>query len=610
MIAELVNEIDEASCFWPYSPAADRRAWETVPKAYRRALIEAGEGYLGFAYPLLPAVKYMNFCRSGNQTEFDALYFSRRRALADLVMAECAEYEGRFLDDIINGIMAVCEESGWQVPAHNRKMGQAFECLPDPARPVMDLFACETGALLAMTSYLLEEELDAVSALIRRRIDMEIQRRITIPYLHDSFEWTGGNGLRVNNWTPWCTQNTLIAILAGTKSEAEVRTKAAVKAAMGLDCFLDGYGEDGGCDEGPAYYRTAGLCFFGAAEVLNQATNGYLESIYENSKIKNIAAFILDVHIADCYYANFADCAPRLNRSGVREYLFGKRTKNLDMMQYAAEDHRRDPDYLMKRETNLFYKLQAAFTEAEISAFESAGPVQTRDIYYESIGLFLARDEEYFLAVKAGGNDDSHNHNDTGSITVYRNGQPLLIDVGPAVYFGQTFSDRRYELWYLQSAYHNVMTFGEVMQMAGPEYAAKTERTEFTKERAVIEMELSGCYPRGSVGSYRRRVEFDKNRGITVTDTCKAVPRDAYFSFMTREKPVMKGHFIEIGGLGRLEMKELYKIETETIELKDPKLYTNWGPCIYRTKIFMPEDITCNEKIVQGSICCRIGEVL
>ena len=146
--------------------------------------------------------------------------------------------------------------------------------------------------------------------------------------------------------------------------------------------------------------------------------------------------------------------------------------------------------------------------------------------------------------------------------------------------------------------------------MAGPEYAAKTERTEFTKERAVIEMELSGCYPRGSVGSYRRRVEFDKNRGITVTDTCKAVPRDAYSSFMTREKPVMKGHFIEIGGLGRLEMKELYKIETETIELKDPKLYTNWGPCIYRTKIFMPEDITCNEKIVQGSICCRIGEVL
>ena len=40
--------------------------------------------------------------------------------------------------------------------------------LPDAQRPVVDLFAAETGALMAMVRYLLGAELDAVSPLIHR----------------------------------------------------------------------------------------------------------------------------------------------------------------------------------------------------------------------------------------------------------------------------------------------------------------------------------------------------------------------------------------------------------------------------------------------------------
>ena len=77
------------------------------------------------------------------------------------------EHQGRFLDDILNGIYSICEETAWQLPAHNSYIRDTPQLiLPDVTRPVMDLFACETGALLACAAYLLEEEFNAVSPFI------------------------------------------------------------------------------------------------------------------------------------------------------------------------------------------------------------------------------------------------------------------------------------------------------------------------------------------------------------------------------------------------------------------------------------------------------------
>ncbi|MBP0575285.1 heparinase II/III family protein, partial [Mycobacterium tuberculosis] len=83
---------------------------------------------------------------------------------------------------------------------------------------------------------------------------------------------------------------------------------------------------------------------------------------------------------------------------------------------------------------------------------------------FPSVGVLVARDDRFALAVKAGDNGDSHNHNDTGSITLYKDGRPVLIDVGVESYTQKTFSPRRYEIWTMQSAYHNLPTFAGVMQ--------------------------------------------------------------------------------------------------------------------------------------------------
>ena len=81
------------------------------------------------------------------------------------------------------------EETYWGLPAHVG-MQQAGTGLADAAEPTVDLFAGETAALLAWTSYLLGPGLDAVSPLIRRRLTTEVERRILVPCLvRDDFWW-------------------------------------------------------------------------------------------------------------------------------------------------------------------------------------------------------------------------------------------------------------------------------------------------------------------------------------------------------------------------------------------------------------------------------------
>ena len=78
----------------------------------------------------------------------------------------------------------------------------------------------------------------------------------------------------------------------------------------------------------------------------------------------------------------------------------------------------------------------------------------------------------FICAAQAGNNGKSHNHNDVGNFLVYADGMPAIIDVGVETYTAKTFSAQRYEIWTMQSAYHNCPTIDGVMQSAGPQFAA------------------------------------------------------------------------------------------------------------------------------------------
>ena len=157
----------------PFPPAADREFWDEKADP---EIIENGEKFLNYRWPIIRATQYMEFVKSGDRLSQETPSFARRRALAALLFAEVLEYKGRFLNDIVDGIFVICEETFWGVSAHaflNEK-----KLIPSETEDFIDLFAAETAELLSVTHYLLKSELEEFCPDILRRIEEEIEKTI------------------------------------------------------------------------------------------------------------------------------------------------------------------------------------------------------------------------------------------------------------------------------------------------------------------------------------------------------------------------------------------------------------------------------------------------
>ena len=161
--------------FRPYPQASDRNAWETLPRLSGSASLKPEKRFSITSIRSFWQQILWIFRRTGNRERYQERLFNRRLALNALVLAECTEHQGRFMDDIINGFFCICEETAWQLPAHNSYIRDTPQLiLPDVNRPVVDLFAAETGAILSTAAYLLQEELDLVSPSILGMVYVEL----------------------------------------------------------------------------------------------------------------------------------------------------------------------------------------------------------------------------------------------------------------------------------------------------------------------------------------------------------------------------------------------------------------------------------------------------
>ncbi len=576
---------DVLPVFVPAPPASDRAYWTRLPDLLKSRLLAGGEAALGAPWPALTACAYRAFTKTGNRDGYESDYFARRRRLNALALAEAVEGKGRFVDSLIDGIYAVSEESGWQLPAHNaQERDGRRDPLPDPTRPVIDLFAAETGAQLAVIASLLGDTLNAAAPEIVQRIDREIETRITRPYLDRHFWWMGNGDEPMNNWTAWCTQNVLISTFARPTTQA-VRRAVITRAAHSLDAFLKDYGEDGACDEGPHYYRHAALCLFGALSVMDTVAPKVFARLWGEVKIRNMAEFIVHAHVRGSWYINFADASAVLEPCGAREFLFGKAVGSPSLMALAASDAAQNPAPELPDEINLFYRLLAVSAAPEMAAYQQT-PAEKRDIHYQSFGLFIARDERYIVAAKAGSNGEGgHNHNDVGSFIVYKDGRPLLIDVGVETYTAKTFSPSRYEIWTIQSAYHNLPTFEGIQQSAGEAFAATDIAVDIAPDIASITMDIAAAYPpTARLVGYRRTVRLIKGEAVEIVDHYDG-ERAAELSLMVAEEPRISGSRIRLGDLGEIALIGAGTPRVEAIAITDARLRQAWPERIFRVLV-------------------------
>ena len=578
-----------------YPPYADRAAWAALPGAARWKA--AGDAALQDAdtLPRLPLSLWLRFTQNGDRTAWEHAYFARRRTLCALVMAEAVTGAGSYLPAIADLAWAICEESAWQLPAHNSYIRDTPQLpLPDVTRPIVDLFAAETGALIATVYGLLGAALDGYAPGFSVRLKGEVDRRVLAPYRTAHFWWMGNGEEPMCNWTPWCTQNVLLA--AAQCAPAETLPVYVKQAAYSIDCFLKDYGEDGCCSEGSQYYRHAALTMFNALDLLCRIAPGVFDDVWAEPKIRNMAEYSVNMHIAGPYYLNFADCSPLAGARGVREFLFGQRVASAPLMTLAARDwadalQQPDPDRLHHPDDsegiNLYYHIQTALAEQKVLAFaQSAAPALPRDMWYPSVGILVCRRGAYALGAKAGNNADSHNHNDVGSVTLYKNGAPLLIDVGVETYSKKTFSPQRYEIWTMQSSWHNLPEFepesAQYQQQPGLEFAARDVAVNDALD--AITMDIAPAY--GAVpglGFYRRRVQLSAN-GLTLQEETD-FSRTVALTLMSVEKPAVERGTVQFGTLAAAHIKGFARIATEAVPITDPRLRQAWPDTLYRTRI-------------------------
>ncbi|CDZ45479.1 heparinase II/III domain-containing protein [Neorhizobium galegae] len=566
--------------FMPGAPIGDRAAWDAVSDDMRFAVIRDAEAALGQPWSVIKASDYRECSLNGNRSRFEALYFSRRRMLNDLVLAELLEANGRFIDAIVDGVFLICEESGWQLPAHNAyaRGGQRL-ALPDTEQPVVDLFAAETGALLATVAALMKDRLDQVSPQVAARIEREIRVRVLSPYLDRHFWWMGNGTERMNNWTAWITQNVLLSAFA-LKTEQHLRRQVVEKALFSLDAFIKDYAEDGACEEGVVYYRHAALCMAGAMTILDTVAPASMTPLWTAPKVRSMAEYIVNMHVAGRRYFNFGDSAAIVEPCTVREYLFGKAVGSDVLAAFAARDRMSSEHKHLPEEWNLWYRVQ----ELLVTPAAGGEPKPAGDAFYPGIGLFVARDDCFALAVKGGNNGESHNHNDVGSLTVYKDGQPFLIDIGVETYTAKTFSPERYDIWAMQSGFHNLPTFGGVGQAAGADFSARNVQAEFAEKQAQISLDITSAYPaEARVQSYRRTVTLRRGQEIEVVDIHEG-ELPAVLSLMTCVEPIIDGA-IHFDGLGRIDLDGAGEIEVDAIDIDDARLRLSWPSRIYRLRI-------------------------
>jgi hypothetical protein len=601
---DLSKTLATADAFRPYPPGADRAAWSVIPEERRRVFIAEAERQLGAGWAFLPATRFLDYVRHGNRGRYEELLFSRRRKLVHLVVGELLEDQGRFTDAIVDGLWLICEESFWGVPAHlNAQKGGPG--LPDVTEPTVDLFAAETGALLAWTDYLMGDRLDAVHPRIRERVRLEVNRRILIPALEHDFWWMVPPAGEINNWTPWINSNWLTSVLL-LERDPERRTRAVRKIGRSLDRFIDAYPDDGGCEEGPNYWGRAGASLFESLELLHAATGGRVD-IYREPIVRAIGQYIARVYIQGDYYVNIGDSPAKVTPDPEVVFRYGRAVGDPALVGFggflAARRGPFGPGHVSQY-GSLGRVLPALLLAREFGGILSVEPL-AGEVWMPDLQMMAAREKPgtsqgLYLAVVGGHNGQSHNHNDVGNVIVYADGNPVLIDAGVEEYTSRTFGPRRYEIWTMQSAWHNLPTINGLDQKNGAEFRARDVAFSSRPEFVRLSLDIAPAYPpEAKVETWRREVTLDRRRREVVLAEEYAIGQvheSVQLHFLTPLQPDVSvpgrvvltrsgGANVSAGGeAGHVLLYDArqFAAVVEARDITDWGMKRVWGPRLYR----------------------------
>ncbi|MBQ9755085.1 MAG: hypothetical protein IJV93_10105 [Lentisphaeria bacterium] len=569
---EILRRLNEKERVCDFPRASERTFWEHLPEDKKSALLKLAETAQTSEIPCLKAKDYMKYFREGNRIDFETPYFRRRHQLTDLVLGECVEYKGRFLDDVAEMLWQIVSEPVWCLPAHQH----LTEALPGPEEWVVDLFAAETAKVLTDVLQLLGPELEKEYCALVRRIRFEVTRRVLEVCEKEIFWWYEGK----NNWSVWCCYSVNSAAIEVWQDDKERLAAFLAKYMIPMKSFTDRYPEDGGCNEGPCYWVVAVGMLMNGIDVLQRRLGG-MESWLEDPKIRRMVEFIPRMNLSGKWFMGFSDaesCFLKLPRGCFAKY---GRMVNCPQMIAAAvalpEPDQKDFRF-GNRNTGSIFDTIADLTE-DLSS--SVPRVYNAVDFWPDLQIWIARqfpenpENGMVCCLKGGHNKQSHNHMDLGHFSLFNKNCPVIIDVGRGIYSRTCFSGQRYTLWNLNATGHNGARFDDMPQGLGLEYAVKLDCQGDT-----LVCDLTGAFmPENKVSSYIRKIEFDRTDGAAelMEEARFEGEKEICISFYT---PVEPGEI----GTNSLLLNDI-KLSCEGIDLAsvvkvdwaDQKINSVWG---------------------------------
>ena len=445
------------------------------------------------------------FRRTGGRHLYESL--ARRRyeqIAAATLLCLAGEDHASLLEDLI---WAECESSSWVLPAH--------ECRNEP----IDLGAAMNARRLATTDWWVGERLDPS---LRQRLRQELRRRIFDPFFDPAYSYWWKR--TTNNWNAVCHADTGIAAML-LEDRPGHRAALLAESVQNLEQFLAGFTADGGCSEGPSYWRYGFGWYVDFADALHTYTAGRL-NLMAGPRLSDICRYPLACNIAPGQEMLFADAT-----SGHLPLTIALRINKFQHLPELFSLCRLNPDHTAE-----------AHTLDELALYDGhplpAAPPPRQDAVLPDLGVAKLRAGSTTLAAKAGHNDEHHNHNDVGTFLLHRGRTFFLADLGAPVYTAKTFSPQRYDSLFCNSFGHSVPVLGGRPQQTGPQHTGTltVENAGAAGQDKAAVLELAAAYGLPELRRLTRRLELAADGAeLRLTDTFifTAAPLPVEETFLT-----------------------------------------------------------------------------
>ncbi|MGI6878483.1 heparinase II/III domain-containing protein [Microbacterium sp. gxy059] len=569
--------------------ASDRTRWGAVSPGLARAVLAAADRDRASEWPELLLSQWSAFARTGSRLAYESPQFARTARIRRTVLAAAIEPTAERVIAAADGLWLLCEQSSWCWPAHDDAFRRELET-PDPDAPTVDLGAGEAAALAAWADVVLGPLLDEHVPGLRRRLAREARAKVLLPFASRRWRWEGEDG-PVNNWAPWIHGNVLVA--AEAFADPALRAEIGERAVDGIDRFLAQLPADGAVDEGFGYWWQGSARAFDALWLIDLLRDGAVARAADGGSLSGLAELVRfpeRMHLGGDWYASFSDSRALVDGALPWYALF--RAARLcgrgETARFAAARRDEEGFPFAADEMNASIGTQVgALLDADWARAEpGADPLPAR-VDLPSLGLGIARERDgdargLAVVVKAGHNDESHNHNDLGSVEIAVDGEPLVIDLGRATYTAQTFSDERYALWFVRSDWHSAPLPRGLLQDEGAEARAALEATE-----DGWRIGLDDAYPFAPGEGWAREVRLDRDaREVRIRDAWRLAEGEGAATFVcVGEAREQDGRVVvtcpRTGA--RLELlHDAARVRIETREVDDAELAHPWGDLVSR----------------------------